>query len=126
MNHKDIAYAVQTIQNKILTPIIYMCENEYKTEFICFCGAEASDEDFFETGETLTKEFDFPTEVVDILEYDVNDRIDIISNAELVFSEDPVIEQMFAMSVSEELRQERERKLSMMKRMNENGSYYLQ
>lgn len=126
MDLNMISQAVQFIQNRILTPVIYMSETDYKIEFICFCSAEVSDEDLFEAGECLTKLLNRPTEVVDILEYNENDRMDIITSAVLVYSEDPIIEQMFTLSMAEEFKRVQEQKKSMLRRKSESGSYYLQ
>ncbi len=122
----EISHAVQIIENNILTPVIYMNETEYGIEFICFCCYDITDEELFELGEKLTQLLNIPVEVVDIMEYNINDRMDIVSNAELVYSEDPLTEQMLTMSVAEEHKQEREKMKSMLRRKSESGSYYLQ
>ncbi|HIT85259.1 MAG TPA: hypothetical protein IAA60_05045 [Candidatus Ornithomonoglobus intestinigallinarum] len=122
----QITLAVREIENAVLSPVIYMSETEYGVEFICFCFAEVTDDELFELGERLTRELNVTAEVVDILEFTIADRLDIISNTQLVYCEDPMIEQMLAMSVVEESRQEREKVRSMIKRKNESGSYYLQ
>ena len=122
----EISHAVQIIENNILTPVIYMNEMEYGIEFICFCCYDITDEELFELGEKLTQLLNIPVEVVDIMEYNINDRMDIVSNAELVYSEDPLTEQMLTMRVAEEHKQEREKMKSMLRRKSESGSYYLQ
>ena len=122
----EISHAVQIIENNILTPVIYMNETEYGIEFICFCCYDITDKELFELGEKLTQLLNIPVEVVDIMEYNINDRMDIVSNAELVYSEDPLTEQMLTMSVAEEHKQEREKMKSMLRRKSESGSYYLQ
>lgn len=122
----EITYAVKTIGSHILSPVIYMSETESGVEFICFCFSDVTDDELLELGETLTKTLSVTTEVVDILEYDINDRMDIISNADLVYSEDPLIEQMLTMSIAEEHKRELEEVRNMLRRKNENGSYYIQ
>lgn len=126
MNVNEIAQAVKVIESRILTPVIYMNENDCRVEFICFCGVQVTDEELYETGEQISGIISKTVEVVDILEYSENDRLDVILNAELVYSEDPVIEQMLAFSMAEEFKQVQERKHDMLKRKSESGSYYMQ
>lgn len=126
MDFNIIAEAVRIIEGSVLTPVIYMAETDFKAEFICFCGTELSDEEAYDVGEKLTRLLEKPTELVDISEYNENDRLEIIQTAELVYSEDPLIEQMFALGMAEEYRRIQEQKKSMLKRMSEIGTYYLQ
>ena len=118
--------AVRMIENSIITPVIYLNETEFKAEFICFSSEEVTEEDLFRVGESVSRILEKPAEVVDIMEYNANDRMDIITNAELVYSDDPIVEQMFTMSMAEEHRRLYEQKQNMLRRKNESGSYYLQ
>lgn len=121
-----ISEAVRLILEKILTPIIYMYETESKIEFICFCSAAVSDDELYSVSEKLTEILSCTVELIDIYEYNENDRIDIISSAELVYSEHPIIEQMFELSMAEEYRRVQEKKQDMLKRKHESGAYYIQ
>ncbi len=118
--------AVRMIENSIITPVIYLNETEFKAEFICFSSEEVTEDDLFRVGESVSRILEKPAEVVDIMEYNANDRMDIITNAELVYSDDPIVEQMFTMSMAEEHRRLYEQKQNMLRRKNESGSYYLQ
>ena len=118
--------AVRMIENSIITPVIYLNETEFKAEFICFSSEEVTEDDLFRVGESVSRILEKPAEVVDIMEYHANDRMDIITNAELVYSDDPIVEQMFTMSMAEEHRRLYEQKQNMLRRKNESGSYYLQ
>lgn len=126
MDTNKLINAVQMIHEKILAPVIYMLEDEYKVEFVCFCGAKTDKESFFEIGEALSKTLSVPVEVVDILEYAPEDGMDIIANGRLVFSEDPLIAQMFEMSVIEDVKKARKDLSDMINRKAETGTYYLQ
>lgn len=126
MDLKKLSKAIQIIEDNILTPVIYMIQNDFKIEFICFCNSDVTEEDLYNAGEQITQLFGRTVEVVDIYEYDENDRMDVISNAELVYSEHPMIEQMFTLSVAEEYRRIQEQKQDMIKRKQDSGAYYLQ
>lgn len=126
MDTNKIINAVQMIHEKILAPVIYMLEDEYRVEFVCFCGAKTEKKSLFEIGEALSKIMSVPVEVVDILEYSPEDGIDIITNGRLVFSEDPLIAQMFEMSVVEDAKKAKKDLLDMINRKAETGTYYLQ
>lgn len=126
MKPDDIIYSVHLIQNKILAPVIYLSEYEDKCEFICLCADSPADEELFNLGEELTKILDIPVEVVDILEYDAEDRANIALESELVYTEDPFIERFLAAGISEEIRCEREECKNMITRKDETGSIYLQ
>ena len=123
---EKIINAVQIIHEKILAPVIYMCEDEHKIEFVCFCGAKTSRDDFFDAGEKLCEIFSVPVEVVDILEYDAEDSMEIIDSAQLVFSEDPIIARIFEVGLAEDLKRSRMELSDMIKRKTETGTYYLQ
>lgn len=126
MEVNEIAQAVRIIMSRILTPVVYLYETDFKIEFICFCNPEVTDDELYEVGEILTNLMSRTVEVVDIFEYDENDRMDIVGNARLVYAEHPVIEQLFTLSVAQEYKNIQEEKKNMLKRKNDNGAYYLQ
>ena len=67
-----------------------------------------------------------PVEIIDIREFSEADRIEILKTAQLVYSEDPVIEQIFVASMAEDLREALTEKFSMIDRKEKTGTYFLQ
>ena len=122
----NIDKAIHLLREKILTPILYMIEYIDRINFICFCDKNIKMEELYNTSSELTNILGIPAEIMDIREFSEADRLDILKNAKLVYSEDPIIEQIFIASMAEDYRNSVMEKLSMIDRYKQTGSYYLQ
>jgi hypothetical protein len=122
----NIYKAIHLLREKILTPILYMIEYSDRINFICFCDKNIKMEELYNTSSELTNILGIPAEIMDIREFSEADRLDILKNAKLVYSEDPIIEQIFIASMAEDYRNSVMEKLSMIDRYKQTGSYYLQ
>lgn len=122
----NINKAIHLLREKILTPILYMMEYSDRINFICFCDKNIKMEELYNTSSELTNILGIPAEIMDIREFSEADRLDILKNAKLVYSEDPIIEQIFIASMAEDYRNSVMEKLSMIDRYKQTGSYYLQ
>ena len=117
---------IKNITTSILTPVIYLCEHEDCYEFVCFCDNNVTFEDLYAVGVSISEKLDKPAEVTDIREYELCDRIDIVSNAEIVFSQDPIVSRIFAEAILEDFRKTLVEKEDMLNRLTESGTYFLQ
>ncbi|MDD6484121.1 MAG: hypothetical protein PUF72_06050 [Clostridiales bacterium] len=114
------------ITDSILTPIIYMMEGDAYVEFICFCDSQVTFEELYVLGEKVSEYIDMPAEILDIREYDLYSRIDVISNAEMIYAQDPIVSQIFAEAIFEDYRKDLQEKINMLNRKHESGTYYIQ
>ena len=117
---------VKNITTSILTPVIYMCEHEDCYEFVCFCDNNVTFEELYAVGVLISQKLDKPAEVTDIREYELCDRIDIVSNTEVVFSQDPIVSKIFTEAIFEDYRKTLLEKEDMLNRISESGTYFLQ
>ena len=123
---EQIDTAVKLLCEKVLTPILYMIEYDDKINFICFCDKNIKLNELYSVSTELMEILKRPVEIIDIREFSEADRIEILKTAQLVYSEDPVIEQIFVASMAEDLREVLTEKFSMIDRKEKTGTYFLQ
>ncbi len=126
MDLKTIDKAVKIISKRVLTPIIYLSEYDGGAEFICFCDGNITIQELYDAEQELSKAIDIHSEILDIREFCESERVEIIDNCKLIYSEDEFIEQLFAGSMLADYRKMLEEKRDMFIRKQDNGSYYLQ
>ena len=123
---KSIDTAIKVLCEKVLTPVLYMIEYEDRINFICFCDRNIKVDELYNVSTQLMDILDIPVEIIDIREFSEADRIEILRTAELVYSEDPMIEQIFVASMAEDLRDALKRKFDMLDRKDKTGTYFIQ
>ncbi|MDO5397264.1 MAG: hypothetical protein Q4G33_04975 [bacterium] len=126
MDYRLIKKVSDIITENILTPIIYMLEDEYTVEFVCFCDLNIEAEKFIETKMKLTELLGKEIVLLDIREYDEVDRMKVIQEGEIIYTAHPAFEKLFAMSTAEDIRRSSIEKAELLKRYNSSGSVYLQ
>ena len=105
---------VKIISKNILTPVIYMIENDNLLDFICFCDRNIK--------EVTNKN----VEIIDIREFGESERIEVINQATLIYSEHPLIEKIFAQSMMEDFKIAMDERKDVQQRYKECGTCYLQ
>lgn len=123
---ENIETAVRLITEKILTPVLYMLEYDDRVNFICFYDKNIKTKDLYDVSAKLTDLLGMPAEIVDIREFSEADRLEILKTAELVHSEDPLIEQLFVASMTEDFRIAVREKTQMIERNDKTGTYFVQ
>ncbi len=118
--------AVDIINDNILTPVIYLIEDSYRYEFVCFCDTNITFEVVAEAEYALSNLLDKNAMVIDIREYCESDRMDIIKDGELIYTASPVFEKVFEMSMAEDFRRAAIEKSELLKRYDNSGTVYLQ
>ena len=93
---------VSIFNERILSPVLYMVEYDDIVDLICFCDRNIIIGELYDTAKALQTAIGKQFEIVDIREFDEADRIDIIHNAELIYSEDRLIERIFEQSMLED------------------------
>lgn len=126
MDYRLIDKVSGIITDNILTPIIYMIEDEFSVEFVCFCDLNIESEKFIETEMKLAKLLGKEVVLLDIREYDEVDRMEVIQDGKIIYMAHPAFERIFAMSTVEDIKRSTIEKTELLKRYNSSGSVYLQ
>lgn len=126
MDYELITKAVNIIKSKILTPVIYMYDHSDWVEFICFCDGRVTMQTLYEAEQEVKELIGRDTEIVDIREFSEAERLDIIGQCEPVYSENPLIEKLFAASTLTDYQNLMDEKRDMLIRQKESGSCYIQ
>lgn len=95
---------IDIISGNILTPIIYMIEQEEILDFICFCDRNITIQEIYDVEKKIRTETGKKVEIVDIREFGAAERLEVLSNARLIYTEHPIIEKIFVQSMSDDLK----------------------
>mgnify|MGYP000016621115 FL=1 len=87
---------VKIISKNILTPVIYMIENDNLLDFICFCDRNIKMQEIYNVEQQIKEVTSKNVEIIDIREFGESERIEVINQATLIYSEHPLIEKIFA------------------------------
>lgn len=117
---------IKIFKEKILTPILYMVQYDDIVDLVCFCDRSITMQTIYDTANEIQKQIDKQVEIIDIREFDEADRIEIMKNAQLLYSEDPIIERIFEESMIEDFRIMLNQREETMSRYIENSTPYLQ
>ena len=119
-------FVVSEITKSILTPVIYMIEQTDSIDFICFCDRHINMQEVYNTEHLISSEIHKHIEIFDIREFGEYERIDVINQATLIYSEHPMIETIFAQSIFEDFKIAMDKRNNVLERYKESGTYYLQ
>lgn len=117
---------VKIISKNILTPVIYMIENDNLLDFICFCDRNIKMQEIYNVEQQIKEVTNKNVEIIDIREFGESERIEVINQATLIYSEHPLIEKIFAQSMMEILKLLWMKERTVQQRYNECGTCYLQ
>ena len=126
MTYELIEKTVKIISENVLTPIIYMMENDDFLSFICFCDRHITMQEIYDVEQKIKIETGKDAEIVDIREFGESERLEVINHARLIHSEHPVIENIFAQSMIEDFKIAMEERKDVLSRQREMGTFYLQ
>lgn len=118
---------IRMITDELLTPVIYMDETDDAVEFIGFFYDKQHEEEFAYKMRNRIEELCGKRVVLsDLKEYNATDRIDILSQTELIYSADPSMEKMVSMCVMEDYEKFEDEKTAALDRQSRLGVPYLQ
>lgn len=126
MDFDTTAKLVQLISLNVLTPIIYMRETEDMLEFICFCDKHITMQEIYDVETSISELTGKKAEIIDIREYCETERIEVIHDSELIYSEHSIIEQVFTQSMIEDYRIAMAERKDVLNRGRSTGTYYIQ
>lgn len=122
---EKLTKAVDIILENILTPVLYLYEDEV-AEFIVFSDSRIQSGDIFRRTEAeIYFNLGLNTEIVDMREFDHSDRTSIMLNAELVYSESDEMLATFEAALFEDMELQALDRLLAIERKNETGTYYI-
>lgn len=124
INETELKTAVEIITEKILTPVLYMYEEEV-TEFICFSDSNTSQEDFDDAERAVFDVLGLQCEIVDIREFPETDRLEISNTARAVYTADPLVQMLFESAMYADVQRVIDENHSMIQRKADTQSYYL-
>ncbi|MDD6762927.1 MAG: hypothetical protein PUD92_04745 [Clostridiales bacterium] len=124
INETELTTAVEIITEKILTPVLYMYEEEV-TEFICFSDSNTSQEDFDDAERAVFDVLGLQCEIVDIREFPETDRLEISNTARAVYTADPLVQMLFESAMYADVQRIIDENHSMIQRKADTQSYYL-
>ncbi len=114
------------ISQNILTPVIYMIENDDIVDFICFCDRNITMQEIYNVEQMIKEETGKNVEIIDIREFGESERLEVINHATLIHSEHPLIENIFTQSMLEDFKIAMEERKGVLARQREMGTCYLQ
>ncbi|MGN0162127.1 MAG: hypothetical protein ACI4EA_00915 [Candidatus Ornithomonoglobus sp.] len=124
INETELKTAVDIITERILTPVLYMYEEEV-TEFICFSDSNAPQEDFDEAERVVFETLGLQCEIVDIREFPESDRLEIATTARAVYTADPFVQMLFENAMYADVQRIIDERSSIIQRKSDTQSYYL-
>lgn len=125
-NEEKLQKIVDYIKKKILTPVIFLEEYPEMLEFICFLDRNIKIHEVAEIENKIAILFSIQASITDIREYPVSERLDIINKSKLVYSESPLVEELFILSMAEDYKKSTSMKRDIMERYRNSGTCYLQ
>lgn len=126
MNSEKTMIIAKIISEGILTPIIYMLEDNDRLSFVCFCDRHITMQEIYDVEQRLETETGMKSEIIDIREYCETERVNVLNDATLIYSEHPILEKVFAQTMIEEFRIAMAERKEVLARQKESGTYYLQ
>ena len=108
---------VKIISKNILTPVIYMIENDNLLDFICFCDRNIKMQEIYNVEQQIKEVTSKNVEIIDIREFGESERIEVIN---------PLIEKIFAQSMMEDFKIAMDERKDVQQRYKECGTCYLQ
>ena len=122
MNSDEII--VNIIKKELLTPVIYrMIENEVIT-IVGFFDRETTLGVFFEVQDKLEIELNKEVHIYDFRDFNEGDRLEILKNTDLIYSENEFVKSMFEAAMVEDLREALTRKNITIQRDEKMGTIY--
>lgn len=116
----------KAIAQRILTPIIYMVEHESLTEFICYCDRKIKFQEIYDAEQAVKAITGKDAEIVDIREFTDAERVEIVNDARLIYSENPIVEKILTHSVLDEYKYAMDEKKDLHLRYKDCGTVYPQ
>ncbi len=123
-DEEKLVSAVDIILEHILTPIVYVYAEEVY-EFIVFSDTNTSEDVFRLTEEMIYFNLGINVEILDLRDFDENDRAAIASYAHVAYAENEFMQALFQTAINADSERVSELKRLAIKRKNDTGTYYI-
>ena len=123
-DEEKLVSAVDIILERILTPIVYVYAEEVY-EFIVFSDTNTSEDVFRLTEEMIYFNLGINVEILDLRDFDENDRAAIASYAHVAYAENEFMQALFQTAINADSERVSELKRLAIKRKNDTGTYYI-
>lgn len=120
MNEKII----EIIKSGLLTPVIYLLDDDVLSVVGFFDGSTQLNH-MYEIQTKLERELGREINICDIRDFSEADRLDIVKNGDLIYSETPLIKSLFENAMIEDYTIAQSRKKDMLERSKKTGSLFL-
>ena len=114
---------VEIIKSRLLTPIIYLIDDEVLSVIGFFDGSTKINY-IYETQSMIEKAIGREINICDIRDFPEADRVDIRHNAILAYSETPMIKAIFEAAMVEDFNIAESKRKTIIDRSNEDGTVY--
>lgn len=115
---------IEIIKSQLLTPIIYLLDDDVLSVVGFFDGSTQINH-LYETQTKIEKAIGREINICDIRDFTEADRLDIIKNGNLIYSETPLVKILFETAMVEDFNLAQSRKHDMIERSKKSGSIYL-
>ena len=115
---------VEIMNSRLLTPVIYYLEDEIPSVIGFFDGSTQMNY-LYETQVSIERAIGREINLCDIRDFCEADRLEIVKNAELIYSETPLVKAMFEAAMAEDFTLSESKKQDLIQRNINDGTIYL-
>ncbi len=115
---------IRIMKARLLTPVIYLLEDEILSVVGFFDGSTKINH-IYETQRLIEKALGREINICDIRDFNEVDRLDIIKNANLIYSETPFVKSLFESAMAQDFTISKSKKKDIINRSLESGTIYL-
>ena len=115
---------IQIMRSRLLTPIIYIIDDEILSVVGFFDGGTKINY-IYETQSMIEEAIGREINICDIRDFSEADRLDIMKNATVVYSETPFVKSIFEAAMAEDFTIAQSKRKDLLERSKEDGTMYL-
>lgn len=126
MQNMKINKIIDLFLKNVLVYMIYMVEHDDTVNFIYVSDDEADNDIISELEIQLSDSLCKEVNILNICDFSIPDRVDVIKRAELIYSGDAIMKRMFEFEINAAFKAQLNERLSYIERKEKCGAYYLQ
>lgn len=126
MNKELAEKAVRIFLQNMLVHILYMVEYKDSVNIIFVSNSPADDKLIIETENSIAECIRKDVNILDIYDFGISDRFEIIQKAALIYCEYKILKQAFELETATAMKAVMDERTRFIERKNECSTYYLQ